>query len=477
MFQQLFWANILGECSTVRLYSHSRFVPYIPLTTHAVLQSGYNVAIIDSSPLATAFTVRSTLFFVPHEILGIPLFGFGWALGLLLLTGVIWLVSQYRSGHGMSAMASGGWVWLMAAVLIAVVLPSIEQRWPDGTPIGLPVRGYGLMVLLGLLTAIGITNIRAGQRGISTDVVVGLAIWSMLGGVVGARIFYVIQKWETFSGQGIQLVIEIVKLTEGGLVIYGGIIGGLIAITTYCYRHRLDLLRIGDLVVPGFLIGLAFGRIGCLLNGCCFGGICTAELPSIQFPHGSLPYISQLERGQLLGLELNSQKLPAAIQSVQAGSPAESEGVQAGDRVRGIRLHSVIPELADSSGIDKSNPTAASPVAIELILDSGRRWFPPASLPLKSLPVHPSQIYASINALLLCLVMWFLQPVMTRRGTVLFSGIALYALSRFLLEWIRTDEKGQFGTQLTIAQWIAVISGLASVVALAQVLRKPNPAK
>jgi len=412
------------------------------------------------------FKVRSTLFFVPHELLGVPLFGVGWALGFLLISGIIWLAVQRKTGQSWSSIASGSWFWLMAGVLVTIVLPAVEQRWPDGTPIGLPVRGYGAMVLLGLLSGITVTNLRARQLGINSDAIVGLGIWAMLGGVAGARLFYVVQKWDSFSSHGIQLMIDIVKLTEGGLVIYGGIVGGLLTGGVYCLRHRLNVLSTGDLIVPGFLIGYSFGRLGCLLHGCCYGGVCASNLPSIQFPQGSIPYIAQIERGQILGLEYNATRLPAVIQSVQSGSLADKAGIQTGDQLKGILPQAMPPE-------DNNHPTASVPIAVEVTLNNGRKWFPADALPPRSLPVHPSQIYASLNALLLCLLMWHLQPLVNRDGMVLVSGMLLYAISRFLLEWIRTDEKGQFGTQLTIAQWIALATGLAALAGMVVLFRKP----
>ncbi len=123
-----------------------------------------------------------------------------------------------------------------------------------------------------------------------------------MGGVLGARIFYVVQKWDEFAILGFaERLVAIVKLTEGGLVIYGGVFGGIAAGCIFCLVHRQPIRAFGDLIAPAFLIGYSFGRIGCLLNGCCFGGVCTEALPTIQFPQGSGPYLAQLESGKLLG--------------------------------------------------------------------------------------------------------------------------------------------------------------------------------
>ena len=404
--------------------------------------------------------------FIPHELLGVPLFGWGWVLGLFVVVTIASALYQWRSGRAWNEIASGLWGWLLAVPIIVWLLPGIEQKWPDGTPIGLPVRGYGVMVLLGLVVAVAITIRRARQLGIHPDNIVGLAIWTMVGGVVGARTFYVVQKWESFSGQGLDLVVEIFKLTEGGLVIYGGMIGGLIAGLWYCYRHRLHAWSVADLITPGFLIGLSLGRLGCLLHGCCFGGVCEAHWLCIQFPQGSLPYQAQVDSGRLLGLQLDGLQLPAIIRDVQTDSPASRAGIHAGDQLNGILTRMIEPSR-------DSDPAAAPAMMVEVRLDRGTRSFLPENLPPRSLPVHPAQIYASINALLLCLLTWTLQPLVRRDGLVFLSGVTLYAVSRFLEEQIRSDELGQLGTRLTISQWIALASGLIAALGIVWLWRLP----
>lgn len=419
-----------------------------------------------SNSLAVREPVRSTLFFIPHEFFGIPLFGWGWMLGITLLTAFAWLLMQRRAGRSLPEIFSAGLIFLVAIPLFLFVLPSIEQRWQDGTPIGLPIRGYGVLVLTGLLAGIGISSLRGQKLGINTDTIIGLGIWMMLGGVVGARLFFVIQKWDTFPGEGLDRLSSILKLTEGGLVIYGGIFGGLAAAAYYCYRHKLPVLATADLIVPGFLIGYALGRIGCLLHGCCFGGVCTAELPTIQFPSGSLPYQAQVENGRLLGLNLRSQRLPSIISSVDPQSPADLAGVKPGDELRQIR------SMLIESDKD-SDPAAAPAMTVELVLDNSKKRIDPQQMPVRSLPVHPSQIYAAINAFLLCWLMWIWQPFPNRDGIVFCTGIILYSISRFLIEWIRSDEKGQLGTQFTIAQLISFACGSMALLGLIVLLKRP----
>jgi phosphatidylglycerol:prolipoprotein diacylglycerol transferase len=286
----------------------------------------------------------------------------------------------------------------------------------------------------------------------------------MLGGVLGARVFYVVQKWNEFEGEGLARLVSILKLTEGGLVIYGGIFGGLTAGLWYCYRNHLSPRATADLIVPGFLIGYCFGRIGCLLHGCCFGGVCVAELPKIQFPQGSAAYQRQVQEGLLLGIHTSKKQLPAIVKSVDSGSPAERAGIKPGDELRAIEAAMIEPDK-------QSNPTSPPPVYVKIVTDNDTKHIFPEAMPAKSLPVHPSQIYSSINGLLLCLLMWFWQPVPKRDGIVFCTAIILYAVSRFLIEWIRSDEMGLLGTPLSIAQIVSLGIGSVGFIGLL-ILRK-----
>ena len=119
----------------------------------------------------------------------------------------------------------------------------------------------------------------------------------MVCGVVGARLFYVIEYWdESFAGRSLRdTLLEIANIPEGGLVIYGGLIGAAVGFVIFVRKHRLPLLAMADLIAPSMAIGLAFGRIGCFLNGCCYGG--QTDLPwHVTFPEFSSRYESKQRR-------------------------------------------------------------------------------------------------------------------------------------------------------------------------------------
>jgi phosphatidylglycerol:prolipoprotein diacylglycerol transferase len=94
-------------------------------------------------------------------------------------------------------------------------------------------------------------------------------------------------------------------------------------------------------------------------------------------------------------------------------------------------------------------------------------------LPARSRPVHPTQIYSSINAALLCFLVWFAYPFRQRHGDILLLLFALYSTARFLLEAIRTDESGQLGTSLTISQLVSL--GVLALCVSVWLLRLQQP--
>jgi phosphatidylglycerol:prolipoprotein diacylglycerol transferase len=248
-------------------------------------------------------------------------------------------------------------------------------------------------------------------------------------------------------------------MTKGGLVVYGSLIGGMIASIVYLKLNKLPLMRTADLVAPGMVLGLAIGRIGCLMNGCCYGGVCEAPLPSVTFPAGSAPYMKQLSEGELIGIKasLNTDEESVyrlTVESIDPNSMADQLGMQVGDEFE------IQPPDDLYIRFQKSNGNAALDgkelVGYVRSKRQGELILPISKLPARSLQTHPTQIYSSVNAGLLCLVLWFYWTIRKSDGEVFGLMLILYSIGRFLMELIRTDEMGQFGTQLTISQWVSI---------------------
>ena len=129
------------------------------------------------------------------------------------------------------------------------------------------VYSYGLMLAIAIIVCSFLLKRDAAVYKISADTVYDLVFWSVLGGIAGARIFFIILNWEVFSGDPR----EMVMLQRGGLSWQGGLILGAVAGTTFIRLKKIPF-RLGlDLVAPYLALGQSIGRIGCFLNGCCYG--------------------------------------------------------------------------------------------------------------------------------------------------------------------------------------------------------------
>ena len=309
---------------------------------------------------------------------GILLF-FAWA-----AYGLYTLWSDRRTLNDPGRWVVPGLVWFAVAGVILTA-----PLWSRGRiPNGLPVFGYGVMVFCGFLGGALMAARRARRDGLDPSHIWDLLTWMFGAGIGGARLFYLVQKHrQVYAGVSgpAEFVQKSLNLTDGGLVLLGGVLAVVAAVFVFCRRRGISPLRMADVVVPSFFLGLAFGRVGCLLNGCCFGDRC--ELPwGLHFPAGSVPWGVLVERG-FLGPD----------------SPA-------------------------------------------------------------TYALHPTQVYSAITALGLCLLTAAYFPRRPYNGAVLILGMVLYAVKRTVVEFLRGDELGQFGTMFTISQWISAGIFLTALV-------------
>ncbi len=231
--------------------------------------------------------MRSTLFHIPRAIPWgdgeLPLFGFGLLTALWLVAAVIWFAGLVRR-HGLQGAAAQ--FWLPAVVVTAMlgwVLPALD----DGA--GIPVRGYGVMLLVAAVAGTWLSIVRARRIGVDAETILALATEVFLWGLVGARLFYVIEYHEQFFAAGKPLaesLRDVVNIAAGGLVVFGSLPTAALAAWRFARRRGIDILELADVIAPGMLVGLAIGRVGCFLNGCCYGGPC--DLPwAVSFPAGT----------------------------------------------------------------------------------------------------------------------------------------------------------------------------------------------
>ncbi len=154
----------------------------------------------------------------------------------------------------------------------------------------LTVRWYGVMAALGFLAGMMLLQWNRKEARLTSDQASNLIFIAMVSGVLGARIFYVVQFFDQFRDN----LFDIVRIDKGGLVFYGGFILATFCIYLYARKCKLDFVRVFDVMTPSLAIGHAFGRIGCFLNGCCFGTITDSPL-GVRYPQYSDPYMRYMD--------------------------------------------------------------------------------------------------------------------------------------------------------------------------------------
>ena len=131
----------------------------------------------------------------------------------------------------------------------------------------IPLHTYGFMIAVGFLVSIAVMRRLAVRSKVNPDLVSDLAFWLLMTGFLGARILFIITRLDYFMRNPI----DIFKVWEGGLVFFGGLISATAYGVWYVNKHKLSAWKMVDIIMPGVVTGHAFGRIGCLGAGCCYG--------------------------------------------------------------------------------------------------------------------------------------------------------------------------------------------------------------
>jgi phosphatidylglycerol:prolipoprotein diacylglycerol transferase len=228
------------------------------------------------------------------------------------------------------------------------------------------------MLALAFVVGIWFAIQQARREKIPTNTILDLSLVALITGIIGARILFVLLNLDYYSRHPL----ESIMFWQGGLVYYGGIILGVLCAILFLKIRRLNIWKITDICAPSLAIGQAVGRIGCFLNGCCFGRPVSW---GIKFPPGSMTSYEQFSQG--------------LIKSVNE----------------------------------------------------------------YSLPVHPTQLYSSFNALIIFLILIMVRRKEGFKGKLFWLYLLLYAITRFGIEFLRGDDRGPvFFNFFSISQLIGV---------------------
>ena len=155
------------------------------------------------------------------------------------------------------------------------------------------IKWYGVIIALGVLLAVLYAMRRAKDFGLTGDDILNMLLVGLPCAIVGARLYYVIFEWDRFFGAGIPWY-QFLNLREGGLAIYGGIIGASLALILYCglsKKRRAQMLPSFDIIGLGLLIGQAIGRWGNFFNREAHGGVTNSFLRMGIIENGQLIYV------------------------------------------------------------------------------------------------------------------------------------------------------------------------------------------
>lgn len=141
---------------------------------------------------------------------------------------------------------------------------------------------FGLLVVLGFAAAAWLAARLARERGFPGDALLDGAALMLIGGIAGARLVFVLLNWETYRHD----ILSMAQTWRGGMSFHGGLAGGILAGVVYLRLRRLPLLPFADAAAPALALGYAVGRIGCFLNGCCYG-TATSGPWGVHFPHSA----------------------------------------------------------------------------------------------------------------------------------------------------------------------------------------------
>jgi phosphatidylglycerol:prolipoprotein diacylglycerol transferase len=301
------------------------------------------------------------------------------------------------------------------------------------------VKSYGVMMVVGFLAAVYVIRRLARISGQNPDYATNAALYGLISGVVGSRLFYVVHNYDQFRGDPL----SVFAVWQGGLEFVGGVFLAIAVLILYLVFNRLSIRKYFSILAIGLMLGLSFGRIGCFLNGCCFGKPADTAV-SVRFPYGSHPY-----RSQVFPDEGRNREDP------YFALPGEFYGYGGEDR------ESWYPANEENKFEAYLKPRA---LLTDEQLETVRTEY-------RALPVHPTQLYSSVNALWITVFLFLFWYYVGRfwPGVTFSLMFILYGPTRFLIEFLRDDNPFEYGwwtitDGLTVSQNLGIYLSAAGIL-------------
>lgn len=348
----------------------------------------------------------------------------------------------------------------------ALILESAVLKEPVKVP------AYGFMIMVAFITGTFVAVRRAEKWGIHPDHLIDGGLCAILFGILGARILFVIQFYdEHFSGTAVtdgkeySRVWNIFKVWQGGLVFYGGLAGAAIAIVVLLRMRKLKISLMSDLILPSVILGLAITRIGCFLNGCCFGVV--TDVPwAVTFPWSSFAHEKQADDLKTF-LVLRSRKLfgpdvfTGMMGPIEHAERKYGNLIDAGTDSQSFTVLKMMKQRVESTGTDLSQ--CSFHIRSLMSVPTEELWISP-------LPVHPTQLYASFTGFLIFGILLLLTKYRTFNGQIGLVFGLLYSVNRFIIEIFRGDSGKTLG--MSMSQWISIALFAVSAVLYVYLSRK-----
>jgi phosphatidylglycerol:prolipoprotein diacylglycerol transferase len=344
----------------------------------------------------------------------------------------------------------------MWQTILRIPIPLFLQNAFGFSPT-LPLYGYGLMLVIGFLLATELAKYLARKSGLNPELFINAGLIALITGVIGARLSHVLENlrdytdpnrtpWANFK--------DAIDLTSGGLTYYGGVF--LAAPCTLAYGlYKKVPLRLGmDIFAPCIMIGLGLGRVGCFLNGCCYGAGVQTPI-SMSFPYPSPVYVDDNQAG-----------LVQAPNDIILRVPGYEPRLLLPNEL--LQIQTVHARLATegrdavAASLESHGGSFANPVYTDAFLDHAQQYGGENLLPLAkaqySTPHIPAQLLTTVSCLLIALVLFAYFPFPHAPGRVFALMLIVEGLTRYLLEMIRVEPPVtyMFGRGLSFSMVLAL---------------------